>query len=147
MRPYRKWHRRDASNEDRNVAGKGKAVASGAELRDRVADLGKALGLEAEIEVTVGRRIWGAKRRIDVVLRHPDTRNSLGIECKYQATKGTAEEKIAGTIEDIRAWPIRGIVVFSGEGFSPNMKAYLLSTGVAVELPDVAKWLELYFGL
>ena len=50
-------------------------------------------------------------------------------------------------MEDIRAWPIRGLVVFSGEGFSPNMKAYLLSTGMAVESPDARKWFELYFGL
>ncbi len=129
------------------MAGKARAVASGTELRDRVAELGRSLGLDAETEVTVGRRIWGAKRRIDVVLRHPETRTSLGIECKYQGTQGSAEEKIAGTIADIRAWPIRGIVVFSGEGFSPNMRAYLLSTGMAVELPDVGKWLDLYFGL
>ena len=129
------------------MAGRGAAVASGAQLRDRVAALGRGLGLDVEIEVQVGRRIWGAKRRIDVVLRHPETRTSLGVECKFQGTKGTAEEKIAGTIEDIRAWPIRGLVVFSGDGFSPNMKAYLVSTGMAVELPDARKWFELYFGL
>lgn len=129
------------------MAGKAKAVQSGMELRDSVADIGKNLGLEQETEVTVGHRIWGAKRRIDVVLRHPETRKSLGIECKYQGTQGTAEEKIAGTIDDIRVWPIRGIVVFSGKGFSSNMRAYLLSTGFAVELSDVKKWLELYFGL
>ena len=129
------------------MAGKSTAVESGAELRDQVAELGRSLGLDAETEVSVGRRIWGARRRIDVVLRHPVTRKSLGIECKYQGSKGTAEEKIAGTIADIGAWPIRGIVVFDGEGFSPNMRAYLLSTGVAVEFGDVPKWLELYFGL
>lgn len=129
------------------MAGKQKAVESGNELRDRLADVGRELGLEAEIEVAVGRRIWGAKRRIDVVLRHADTRRSLGVECKYQKSQGSAEEKIAGTISDIRAWPIRGIVVFAGEGFSPNMKAYLLSTGLAVEFSDAKKWLELYFGL
>ena len=129
------------------MAGKAKAVASGAQLRDRVAEIGKDLGLNAEIEVSVGRRVWGAKRQIDVVLRHLETRQSLGVECKYQGTTGSAEEKIASTIEDIRAWPIRGIVVFDGAGFSRNMKAYLLSTGLAVELPDVGKWIELYFGL
>lgn len=129
------------------MAGKAKAVASGNELRDRVAELGKSLGLEAETEVVLGRRIWGAKRRIDVVLRDAETRRSLGVECKYQKSQGTAEEKIAGTIEDIEAWPIRGIVVFDGEGFSPNMKGYLVSTGKAVELADARKWLELYFGL
>jgi len=129
------------------MAGKAKAVHSGAQLRDQVAALARSLGLEANIEVSVGRRVWGAKRNIDVVLRHPETRKSLGVECKYQGTQGSAEEKIASTIEDIRAWPIRGIVVFSGDGFSANMRAYLLSTGVAVEFEDVKTWLGLYFGL
>ena len=129
------------------MAGKAKAVESGAHLRDQVVALGKELGLETESEVPVGRRIWGAKRRIDVVLRHAQTRQSLGVECKYQGTQGSAEEKIPATIEDIAAWPIRGIVVFGGEGFSANLTAFLVSTGVAVELSDARKWIELYFGL
>ena len=129
------------------MAGKARAVQSGAELRDMVARLGEHIGLEVQLEVVVGRRLWGAKRRIDVVLRHKQTRKSLGIECKYQRTPGTAEQKISATIEDIRAWPIRGIVVFSGAGFSNHMTAYLLSTGVAVHFDDVETWLALYFGL
>jgi len=129
------------------MAGKAQAVESGNILRDRVAAVGESLGLEADMEVSVGRRIWGARRRIDVVLKDRTTRVSLGIECKFQSSKGSAEEKIPATIEDINAWPIRGIVVYSGEGFSTNMKSYLLSTGKAVELPDLEKWLELYFGL
>ena len=129
------------------MPGKAKAVESGNDLRDRVAALGRDLGLDADTEVAVGRRIWGARRRIDVVLKESATRVSLGIECKYHGVKGSAEEKIPATLEDIRTWPIRGIVVFSGDGFSPNMKAYLLSTGMAVELGDLKTWLELYFGL
>ena len=129
------------------MPGKSKAVESGNALRDAVAELGRELGLTAEMEVSVGRRIWGAKRRIDVVLKHAETRISLGIECKYQGGKGSAEEKIPATIEDIRAWPIRGIVVYSGAGFSSNMESYLLSTGMAVGLQDLENWLELYFGL
>lgn len=129
------------------MAGKAKAVASGHELRDQVAALGRELGLLVETEVRVGRRIWGSRRCIDVVLRHPETRVSIGIECKYQGTSGSAEEKIPATIEDIRAWPIRGIVVFDGEGFTENMRYFLVSTGMAVELGDVRKWLELYFGM
>ncbi len=129
------------------MPGKSIAVASGNDLRDRVAEIGRALGLEAAIEVGVGRRVWGARRKIDVVLKHAETRVSLGIECKFQGTGGSAEEKIPATIQDIRAWPIRGIVVYSGAGFSQNMESYLLSTGMAVELRDLKKWLELYFGL
>jgi hypothetical protein len=129
------------------MAGKGKAVSSGNLLRDAVVDVGAGLGLDTEIEVKVGRRIWGARRNIDVVLKDPTTRVSLGIECKFQGGRGSAEEKIPATIDDIRVWPIRGIVVFSGDGFSTNMTAYLLSTGMAVDLSDLKKWLELYFGL
>lgn len=129
------------------MPGKSKAVESGNQLRDKVAAIGQGLELVVEIEVSVGRRIWGAKRRIDVVLKHPETRVSLGIECKYQGGSGSAEEKIPATIEDIRAWPIRGIVVYTGAGFSKNMESYLLSTGMAVELQDIKKWLELYFGI
>jgi hypothetical protein len=129
------------------MSGKAKAVENGNQLRDAVAAIGTELGLVADIEVKVGRRIWGAKRSIDVVLKDSSSRVSLGIECKFQATKGSAEEKIPPTIKNIEAWPIRGIVVYSGEGFSSNMQSYLLSTGMAVELCDVKKWLELYFGL
>lgn len=129
------------------MSGKAKAVENGNQLRDAVVVVGEELGLDADIEVAVGRRIWGAKRRIDVVLKDPVTRVSLGLECKYQGSKGSAEEKIPATIEDIKAWPIRGMVVYSGDGFSSNMQSYLLSTGMAVELDDLKTWLELYFGL
>lgn len=129
------------------MPGKAKAVHSGRDLEDAVAAIGTELGLDVERQVPVGRRIWGARRQIDVVLKYRETRASLGVECKFQGGGGSAEEKIPATIEDIAAWPIRGIVVFGGSGFSANMKAYLLSTGKAVELCDVKKWLELYFGL
>jgi hypothetical protein len=129
------------------MAGGATAVTSGTTLRTAVMAIGQTLGLEASKEVYVGRRLWGAKRMIDVVLTHPTTRQRLGVECKYQGGGGSAEEKIPATIEDIRSWPIQGIVVFSGLGFSPNMKAFLLSTGKAVELPDLDVWLRFYFGL
>ncbi|MBX7255194.1 MAG: hypothetical protein K1Y02_02440 [Candidatus Hydrogenedentes bacterium] len=129
------------------MPGRSEAVASGKDLQRRVADLGAMLGLIVDTEVAVGRRVWGARRRIDVVLKHPVTRVSLGVECKFQGGAGSAEEKIPATLEDIRAWPIRGIVVYSGAGFSINMESYLLSTGMAVEMDDLAAWLTLYFGL
>lgn len=69
------------------------------------------------------------------------------MECKYQGGGGSAEEKIPATIEDIKAWPIRGIVVYAGTGFSREMESYLMSTGMAVAYADLKKWLELFFGL
>lgn len=129
------------------MPGRAVAVSNGAQLRDAVACLAISLGLVVNKEVLVGRRLWGAKRRIDVVVTDPRDRRRLGVECKYQAVAGTAEEKLPATVEDIRAWPIDGVVAFAGPGFSANMTAFLLSTGKAVEYQDLEIWLRLYFGL
>lgn len=105
------------------------------------------LALTVETEVYVGRRIWGARRRIDLVITDPVQRRSLGIEVKFQRTAGSAEEKIPSTLEDIAAWPIQGLVVFHGPGFSTHMRSFLLASGKAVELADLETWLRLYFVL
>lgn len=109
--------------------------------------LGERLGLEVLEQVPVGRRLWGAQRKIDVVMKDTITRKTLGIECKYQSVMGTAEEKIPSAIQDIAAWPIDGLLVFYGNGFTANMKMYLISTGKAVEFGELENWLRLYFGL
>lgn len=129
------------------MPGKGLAVSNGDELVRAVADLAQNLGLESRKQVRVARRIWGAIRHIDVVITHPQTRKTLGIECKFQSVTGTAEEKIPSVINDIAAWPIPGLVVFAGAGFTENMKLFLISTGKAVEFPELDPWLRLFFGL
>ena len=123
------------------------AISSGSDLEREVASLAERLGLRVGSQIRVGRRLWGAERRIDLVLRYADSGRSLGIECKYQGVGGSAEEKIPATIQDIAAWPIPGIVVFAGQGFSDNMRAYLHSTGKAVAYEDLQGWLTLFFGL
>ncbi|CUS03603.2 conserved protein of unknown function [Candidatus Promineifilum breve] len=129
------------------MAGKGTAVKNGNELKRVVVETGESLGLVASTEVKVGRRIWGAVRNIDVVLTDPLTRQRIGLECKYQGSTGSAEEKVQATLEDIRAWPIRGLVVIAGPGFSQNMRGYLISTGSVIDIQDLSDWLRLYFGL
>ena len=128
------------------MAGGKKAVKSGAELQNAVADLATDPGLEVRKGFVAGRRLWGAEREIDVIVTHPGSRKSMGLECKYQGIGGSAEEKIPATILDVSAWPIPGLVVFSGEGFSANMRSYLMSTGRAVEFEDLEDWLKLFFG-
>ncbi len=129
------------------MSGREKAIQNGRALEDFAIKIGYDLGLESRRQVKVGKRIWGADRHIDVVLRHPETRQTLGIECKFQSSGGTAEEKIPTTIRDIDAWPIPGIVVIAGQGFTNNMRSYLYSTGKVVDVEDLATWLELFFGL
>ena len=128
------------------MPGRKTAQKGGKALEDQVEEIALGMDLEVARQVEVGKRIWGPKRKIDLVVwKDPDRR--LGIECKFQKDKGTAEEKIPTLIQDIDAWPIDGIVVFDGKGFSANMRAFLLSSGKAVELEDLVIWLRLYFGL
>ncbi len=129
------------------MAGKAKAVASGASLESQVREIARSLGLVVRAQVRVGRRLWGAERKIDLVVTDRETRRALGIECKYQRTRGTVEEKLPAVVADIGAWPIPGIIVFAGDGFSTNLRQYLYSTGKAVDLTDLTEWLLLYFGL
>ncbi len=58
------------------------APKNGQELTRAVAALGKELDLEVHEQFEVARRLWGAKRRIDILLIHNPTRKTLGIECK-----------------------------------------------------------------
>ena len=129
------------------MPGRGTAPKSGDELKQNVVALAQRLGLKAETEVKAARRLWGQRRYIDVVITDQKTGKRLGIECKYQATSGTAEEKIPATIQDIDHWPIPGIVVIDGEGFSSNMQGYLMSTGKVLWYEELEEWLRLYFGL
>lgn len=129
------------------MAGKKTAIKNGVQLKHEVLAIAKLLQLRAREEVKVGRRLWGAIRTIDVVLTDPKTSKMLGLECKAQASGGSAEEKIPATIQDIVAWPIPGIVVFAGPGFSSNMRAYLHSTGRAVAVEDLRAYLELFFAI
>ncbi|HMI85674.1 MAG TPA: hypothetical protein VK550_16365 [Polyangiaceae bacterium] len=50
-------------------------------------------------------------------------------------------------IRESSTWPIKGLVVFSGAGFSSNIRSFLISSGRAVDLIDLESWLRLFFGL
>jgi len=144
-RIFGRTQRRHPGKETISMAGRDTATRQGEDLKQRVVELAQKLGLDTRTEVASARRLWGAKRRIDVVIRDQARGKVLGVECKYQGTSGSAEEKIPATLRDIEYWPIPGIVVIDGPGFSENMKGFLMSTGKAVWLEDLEEWLRLYF--
>lgn len=112
------------------MPGRGTAPRGGRELQNKVVELATSLRLKAETEVIAARRLWGARRYIDVVLTHEKTGKKLGIECKFQGGTGSAEEKIPATIKDLESWPIPGIVVIEGQGFSANKQDCLMTATV-----------------
>tara|TARA_B100001013_G_scaffold186656_1_gene112626 strand:+ start:214 stop:603 length:390 start_codon:yes stop_codon:yes gene_type:complete len=129
------------------MAGKKQASKSGRELQARVVGLAEDLGLQAQVEVRAARRLWGAVRRIDVVLTESESRKKLGVECKFQGSSGSAEEKIPATLNDLEHWPIPGIIVIDGPGFSEKMSSYLMASGRVVWFEDLEDWLSLFFSL
>jgi hypothetical protein len=123
------------------------AVVAGAKLVDRVDDLAVSLGLDVHREFRLGRRVWGAERRIDLLLTQPATRVRLGVECKVQNSGGSAEEKLLATVQDIETWPMRGLVVLDGNGFSVAMRNHVVGSGRAVDFDDLEVWLRIFFRL
>ena len=121
-------------------------LSTGASFEAAVEKVIRQLGLSYLREVKMGVSILGRRRRADFLV-YDDAGRSLGIECKYQENPGSAEDKLVHTITDFDARPVKHILVFGGDGFSKNIKGYLLTTGKALELSQLRNYLVFYFGL
>lgn len=98
---------------------------TGHEYRDRIAayvhDNFQHLGLVVYTEVELGKTIIGKRRRLDVFIRKEDDRLALGLECKFQASNGTTDEKIPYALADLEAMWIPGCLVYAGQGWSKGI--------------------------
>jgi len=72
-------------------------------------------------EVKVGKTIIGKNRCIDIFCVSTDTQKAFAIECKFQDSQGTVDEKIPYALEDLRALPMAGCIAYAGQGFSPGV--------------------------
>jgi hypothetical protein len=77
-------------------------------------------GLKVYDEVYLGTSIIGKQRRIDLFVVGPGER-ALCVECKYQDSSGTADEKIPYAINDMAAQRVPGVIVYAGIGFSAGV--------------------------
>lgn len=78
-------------------------------------------GLAVYREISLGKSIIGKNRRIDIFALHEETGRALAVECKFQDSAGTADEKIPYTLQDLEAMHIPAFVVYAGEGFSQGV--------------------------
>jgi hypothetical protein len=94
-------------------------------------------GLEIYDEVTVGTSILGKPRRIDLLVLEPATKKALAIECKYQDSFGTVDEKIPYALDDLAALRLPSVIVYAGSGFSAGVLHLLKASSLAAYcLPD-----------
>lgn len=116
-------------------------MTSGDEFRDLIAayihaNFG-ALGLVVYVEVPLGKTIIGKNRHLDLLVLRPDDQRALGLECKYQSTSGTTDEKIPYALQDLAAMWIPGALVYGGSGWSRGILHLLEGSRLAVSCsPD-----------
>jgi hypothetical protein len=95
-------------------------------------------GLVVYREVPLGKSIIGKNRRIDIFALHESTDRALAVECKYQQTGGTADEKLPYTLSDLSAMHIPAFAVYAGKGFSEGVLHMLRASEIAAYcLPDL----------
>lgn len=96
--------------------------------------------MEVYTEIRVGKSIIGKGRRIDLFVYDSAKNKAFAIECKYQGTQGTADEKIPYALADMSSLPMGGCIVYAGGGFSQGVLHMLQSSEIAAYcLPDELK--------
>jgi hypothetical protein len=95
-------------------------------------------GLKVYREIRVGKTIIGKNRCIDIFCVCERTNRAFAIECKFQGSEGTVDEKIPYALDDLRALPMAGCIAYAGAGFSAGVLHMLgASTRAAYCLPAV----------
>ncbi|HEY5954969.1 MAG TPA: PD-(D/E)XK nuclease superfamily protein [Polyangiaceae bacterium] len=94
-------------------------------------------GIKVYEEVGAGTTIIGKQRRLDLFIWEQSRNLVMAIECKYQDSFGTVDEKIPYALEDIAQVPFPGIIAYAGRGFSDGVMHLLQSSSRAAYcLPD-----------
>ena len=86
-------------------------------------------GLKVYREIKVGKTIIGKNRCIDIFCVGGD--KAFAIECKFQDSQGTVDEKIPYALDDLRALPMAGCIAYGGEGFSQGVLHMLAASELA----------------
>ena len=72
-------------------------------------------------EIKVGKTIIGKNRCIDIFCVAEDSQKAFAIECKFQDSQGTVDEKIPYALDDLQALPMAGCIAYAGTGFSQGV--------------------------
>jgi hypothetical protein len=88
-------------------------------------------GITVYREVYLGKTIIGKNRRLDILIVEEHSRVAMGLECKYQDTLGTADEKIPYALSDLQHLDMPVCLVYAGKGWSSGILHMLRASPVA----------------
>jgi hypothetical protein len=83
-------------------------------------------GVTVYRELPLGKTLLGKNRRIDILIVEESSRTAMALECKYQGSAGTTDEKIPYALADLGQLGMPACLVYAGEGFSPGV-AHMLA--------------------
>jgi hypothetical protein len=136
-------------------------ASRGRPFRDRVKEAVESVirqaGLEGRFQVVMeytsphGSVIREQGRKVDVavLLKEEGLRPYLFLECKWQSTSGSAEDKLFRAAEEARRdrlFGVHSVVVVGGPGFGPKMRRWALTEGFIHE-SFLEAWLREFFGI
>jgi hypothetical protein len=90
-------------------------------------------GVEVYRELSLGKTIIGKNRRMDILVINMDMDKAFCIECKFQDTQGTVDEKIPyalADMESVRTY-IPGCIAYAGGGLSVGVQHMLQASTLA----------------
>ena len=87
--------------------------------------------LQVYTEIYLGKTIIGKSRKIDVFVVHKRSQRPLAIECKFQDTKGTTDEKIPYALQDLASLRVPGCLCYAGDGWSTGVLHTLAASPLA----------------
>ena len=89
-------------------------------------------------QVEVGLDIYSKRRRVDFILYHPRIwPECLVIQCKWQASRGSVEEKYPFEVLSIAANEFKTIVVLDGGGYTAGAKQWFMGQAGKTKLLHV----------
>ena len=89
-------------------------------------------------QVFTGRNIYAKERRVDFIIYHPRKwADCLVIQCKWQASSGSVDEKFPFEVECIAHDAFPAIIILDGGGYSDGAKTWLMGQRGKRNLIDV----------
>lgn len=98
-------------------------------------------GIDVYREVSLGKTIIGKNRRLDLFVLDRNSGSAFALECKYQDSAGTVDEKIPYALADLDALAMSAGLVYAGQGFSKGIQDMLSAAPKAAYcLPEQNSW-------
>ena len=97
-------------------------------------------------QVVIGKTIYDTIRKCDFIVFNPDKfKDSLIIECKWQQSGGSVDEKYPFLVLNIKKLGIDTIIILDGGGFKKGAETWLKSecNGCLKKVISLAEFLKL----